>query len=534
MSRRDRRLSVLLATEGTYPYHKGGVSTWCHALTRKVSDVDFTVLAVAMDPFMAPVYDLAPNVRKLITVPLWGTEDPAEYGWYDSGADFLRCRWQTTSDIVASRFVPAYERLLAEATGERPSSRTVASAIVDLHDYFRVFDYQRTITDRLVWEAFLHVVSEAWTRDYPEAPPPALGELVDSWRLAGRLLTVLATPIPRTDVTHSAAAAFCALPCVIAKLQRGTPYLLTEHGVYLREQYLNLGRSIRSFFVRWFLIRLIGAVTDLSYAYADQLSPVCKYNTRWEQWRGVESQRIRVIYNGVDPARFSPAAEGAPRHGRPLVVSVGLIFPLKGQLDLIEAAALVRRTVPNLEVRLYGSVSDRAYMAECETRIRRLGLETTVIIAGSTKEPWDVYRLADVVAMSSISEAFPYTVIESMLCSAAIVATDVGGVREALGPAGVLVNARDPEGMAGALCKLLASPGDRQRLGIAARERALEYFTEDRFVEEYRSAYKMLGNGRPDEPPVGRPVEPLRFPRPAIVRSDASRPAEVWQPPLSG
>ena len=82
-----------------------------------------------------------------------------------------------------------------------------------------------------------------------------------------------------------------------------------------------------------------------------------------------------------------------------------------------------------------------------------------------------VPAVADIVAMSSISEAFPYTVIESMLCGAAIVATDVGGVSEALGPAGVLVNARDPEAMAAALCELLASPtsagGSARRRGHA-------------------------------------------------------------------
>ena len=111
----DRRLSVLLTTEGTYPYHKGGVSTWCHALTRRLDDVDFTILAVSMHPYVERAYELAPNIRRLITVPIWGTEDPAEYGRYDSAADFLRSRWDTTGDVIAQRFVPDYTRLLSEA-----------------------------------------------------------------------------------------------------------------------------------------------------------------------------------------------------------------------------------------------------------------------------------------------------------------------------------------------------------------------------------------------------------------------------------
>jgi glycosyltransferase involved in cell wall biosynthesis len=219
-----------------------------------------------------------------------------------------------------------------------------------------------------------------------------------------------------------------------------------------------------------------------------------------------------VIYNGVDPARFSPEPADAPRAARPLVACVGLIFPLKGQLDLIDASAIVRAAIPNVEVRLYGSASDEAYYAECQARVRQLGLEGTVVFAGSTKEPWNVYRRADVVAMASISEAFPYSVIESMLSGAAIVATDVGGVSEALASTGLLVTPRDPAALAQAIVDLLSSPDERARLGAAARARALEYFTEDRFVDDYRATYHWFGARQHTLTRGGRPAVVTPFP----------------------
>src|SRR5207237_2254340 len=109
------------------------------------------------------------------------------------------------------------------------------------------------------------------------------------------------------------------------------------HGVYLREQYLNLGASAKSLFVRWFLFQLIDMVVDVNYAHADEVSPVCLYNTRWERWRNVELPRLHVIHNGADPVRFSPGPHEP--NPRPTVVSVGLIFPLKGKIELIEAVA---------------------------------------------------------------------------------------------------------------------------------------------------------------------------------------------------
>jgi len=82
----------------------------------------------------------------------------------------------------------------------------------------------------------------------PATQDPTLAELKQAYRLLYHLLMVLHFPIPCADIAHSSAASFCGLPCVLAKLANGTPYLLTEHGVYLREQYLNLRRQVKSFF----------------------------------------------------------------------------------------------------------------------------------------------------------------------------------------------------------------------------------------------------------------------------------------------
>jgi glycosyltransferase involved in cell wall biosynthesis len=486
------RLSVLLSTEGTYPYHRGGVSTWCHALTNELADIDFTVLAITMHPYLEPQYALAPNVRHVITVPLWGTEDPAEYGHHAAFPDYLQRRWATTRQDVEQEYVPAYESFLDEIVAPAMGPRALGLTLLRMHQYFRHFDYHRTHARPEVWKTFVSVMQRAWRRQYPDEPAPSVADLVDASRLLHRLMLPLAVDVPRVDLTHSAAAAFCGLPCIMAKLRWKTPYLLTEHGVYLREQYLNLGRSVKSLFVRWFLFRLMNTINDVNYAFADQISPVCQYNTRWEVWRHAEPERIRVIYNGVNPDKFYPAARA--HQGRPTVVNVGLIFPLKGQLDLIEAAALVRKTVPNVEFQLHGSPSDEDYYCECRQRVQDLELENHVVFAGTTKEPWSVLQQADVVVNASVSEAFPYAVVEAMLTKAAIVATDVGGVREAIGDTGLLVYPRDPVALAEAIGTLLSWPEGRERLGARARDRALRWFTEQRFVEAYRSSYGRLVN----------------------------------------
>ena len=306
------RPSVLLTTEGTYPYHRGGVSTWCHALTNELGEVDFTLLAVTMHPYLESQYALAPNVRGVITVPLWGTEDPAEYGDHASFPDYLQRRWSTTKQDIEHEYLPSYAAFLNEQVEPALPPRALGLTLLRMHQHFRHFDYHRTQTHPLVWDLFVGTMQRAWRQAYPNESTPSLTDLVDAFRLLHRLLLPLAVEAPRVDLTHSAAAAFCGLPCIMAKLRYNTPYLLTEHGVYLREQYLNLGRSIKSMFVRWFLFRLVNTINDVNYAFADQISPVCQYNTRWELWRHAEPERIRVIYNGVNPETFCPGVR-APR-----------------------------------------------------------------------------------------------------------------------------------------------------------------------------------------------------------------------------
>jgi polysaccharide biosynthesis protein PelF len=501
------RMSTLLSTEGTYPYHRGGVSTWCHALTTELAEIDFTVLAITMHPYLEPQYALAPNVRQVITVPLWGTEDPAEYGHHDTFPDYLQRRWATTRQDVAQDYVPAYETFLHELVAPALGPRALGLTLLRMHQFYRRYDYHRTQAQPEVWATFVAVTQRAWKRQHPDEPAASVADLVDASRLFHRLMLPLAVDVPRVDLTHSAAAAFCGLPCIMSKLRWNTPYLLTEHGVYLREQYLNLGRSVKSLFVRWFLFRLMNTINDVNYAFADQISPVCQYNTRWEVWRHAEPERIRVIYNGVNPAKFYPAAR-VP-NPRPTVVNMGLIFPLKGQRDLVEAAAIVRQSVPDVEFRLYGSPSDEAYYRECRQRVQELELEQTVVFAGTTKEPWSMFQQADVVVNASVSEAFPYAVVEAMLSSAAVVATDVGGVREAIGDTGLLVHPRDPVALAEAIVTLLASAQRREQLGVQARDRALRWFTEERFVEAYRSSYGQLVNPVRVELEDVEPSEPV-------------------------
>jgi polysaccharide biosynthesis protein PelF len=483
------RPCILLTTEGTYPFAKGGVSTWCHVLTQQLPEIDFKLLAVTANPYQEIRYELTPNVLEVFKIPLWGMDDPVEYSWRSPFSSALKSKQEVTPKLIKTSFLPLWESFLRTIFCLEVEPKSFGELILSLHEYFLVYDYHKTMNSPLVWSAFKHL---AWDYCQQEALTEVkLNEITEAMRLLYRFLITIHLPVPRADLTHSSAAAFCGLPGIIAKLQWGTPYLLTEHGINIREQYLNLNQNIPSFFIRKFLYRLMGAIVKVNFYYADLVSPVCEFNARWERWWGVAPEKIKVIYNGADPEKFHPTPP--IKKERPQVMNMGLIFPLKGQLDLIKASIIVREQIPNVEFIFYGKASDENYFAQCEALVKEHNLETTINFAGFTSEPWRVYSEADVVAMSSISEGFPFAIIEAMLSGATIVSTDVGGVHEALADTGLLVRASRPEQMAAAILKLLLlSDEERSQYGKKALSRSLKLFTQETFLTEHRKIYRQL------------------------------------------
>jgi glycosyltransferase involved in cell wall biosynthesis len=488
-------ITVLLTTEGTYPYYTGGVSKWCDLLTHGLPEIEFRVQAVVTNPYPESKYEFSSNVSEVIKVPQWGLLQPAEFSQHQATSLVLRNMWDTTHQVITEDFKPIFERFLALLFSSECDKEELALVLLEMQSYFQLHDYARTMNSIDAWDVLQHAVHASWECRPTAAENPTLAEVKQAYRLLYHLLMVLHFPIPEVDIAHSSAAGFCGLPCVFAKIVHGTPYLLTEHGVYLREQYLNLRRHMKSFFVRWFLCRLVENIVELNYFFADQISPVCAFNARWEEHIGVPRQRIKVIFNGADPQKFYPYER--EQKCRPIVSTVGLIYPLKGQLDLIHAAAILKQKAIDAEIRFYGAPNDNEYFENCKNAVAEMQLENNVTFAGSTKEPWKAYSNADIVAIPSISEGFPFAALEAMLCGAAIVATDVGGVAEAIGDCGLLVPAKTPQAMADAIAFLLNDAAARERLGQSARTRALQHFTEQQFLRAYEETYRELMSCRP-------------------------------------
>ena len=465
-------MKILLILPGTYPYRIGGVSTWAHSLISNLKDLKFDILSVVDGVHLTPKFSIPPNVERVYLVK--------------RGLSPFRnnCSHEFMRDL-REEFIPSL-RLLLNYLLETGSCELAAKAISKLRRSFVRYGQEMLFRSREVWSFFKRYFSgKNWLGNM------SIWELNHSIRLLGDLLKPLELDLGRYDVVHSALAGFSGLIGIVQKLEYGASYILTEHAIYYRERFYDVigcGDSFRRF---WSIV--FRRISELNYCWADEIITVSKFNARWQKELGADEKRIKIIPNGVDANRFKPISEIVDRWG---VVSVIRIDPLKDVMNLIEAMSYVADEIPEARCYIYGPVTDHGYMDYCEARVGDLRLEDHVKFMGCISNPEVAYNRGWVVVQPSMSEGAPIAVIEAMACGKPVVATEVGGIPEILGDAGILVPPRNPKALARGIIKILSDERLAKELGLRARMRVLRKFAIQKVVREYMETYRELIRSR--------------------------------------
>ena len=215
---------------------------------------------------------------------------------------------------------------------------------------------------------------------------------------------------------------------------------------------------------------------------------------------GVAQRRVVVVPNFVEAEAFDPpspgaraalrAAFGLPASGRVAGI-VARLDPVKDHATLIRAFALLGARLPDLHLAIVGDGPCRGAL---EALAAELGPAGRIHFAGMRPNRPNPHHLFDVSALTSLSEGFPNSVVEAMAAARPVVATDVGGMRDALldGITGRLVPAGDAAALADALARVLEDPAGSEAMGRAGRARAEALFSAEPVIAGLLSLYGEL------------------------------------------
>ncbi|KOY59745.1 GT4 family glycosyltransferase PelF [Streptomyces sp. XY332] len=517
-------MRIGMLTEGGYPYATGEARLWCDRLVRGLPQHEFELYALSRSAEQEERgrVVLPEHVTRVWTAPLWAPADDGRTYSRRERRRFAECFKDLVRGICAGEPEPFAAGLygLAELAREQGG----------LYAALRSETAVRAVESACRAPGALRSVQRAQVAD--------LLDFVDELE---RLLRPLSLDwyedLREVDVCHAAAGGVAALPGLLAKRFFGVPLLVTEYGVQLRAHYLEhsadaspgqggpgatgAGRGAPRPAVRALLAAFHMRLAAEIYARADLLTPGNAHARRWQERCGATRDRLQTVYLGMEADRFATVGED-PDCGDPdTLVWVGRIEPAKDLIALLHAFAEVRRAAPDTRLRIFATAAVPGYLADCRSLAAQLFPDEAAdaVTAGENPvtfeeiggpeapSPADAYGSGRVVVLSSVIEGFPITLAEAMLCGRATVSTDVGAVCEVIGGTGLVVPLRNPRALADACLSLLRDPERAQRLGAAARARALELFTVEQNVAAFKEIYLRLLAGGPARPDGGIPFE---------------------------
>jgi len=204
---------------------------------------------------------------------------------------------------------------------------------------------------------------------------------------------------------------------------------------------------------------------------------------------GLPEELLTVIPDFVDCRHFDPEAVQAKGGEAGQIAMVGRLSRTKGHRLMLRAMGEIAKAEPEVGLVICGTGEEEAALkAEADS----LGVRERVRFAGFVPEVRAVLAEAKVFVMPSLSEGLGVAVLEAMAMEKPVVASDAGGLPEAVvdGETGVVTRAGDAKGLAEAVISLLREGERAKAMGRAGRERALAHYDRPRVIERVMEVYE--------------------------------------------
>ena len=306
----------------------------------------------------------------------------------------------------------------------------------------------------------------------------------DDWKAFWKIYGIICREKP--DIVHTHTAKAGALGRVAGILYRcrvkgeGCKLVHTFHG-HVFQGYFGWVKSWVFLWAEKILALFTDKIVTVSEALKKELV---------EKYRIAPEEKVQVVELGFELGELLdlPVKETSEAVN---IGVVGRLVPIKNHKMLFNAC----RAGLNLPYKLIVT-GDGEMREELEQYAKELGIKDMVEFRGWVKDLREIYSGLDIVALTSLNEGTPVSIIEAIAAARPVVTTDVGGVRDVVedGRNGYLVGSGDEEKFTERLVDLIKDPDKRKRFGQYGREAIRNRFSKDRLIIEMEGLYKNLLN----------------------------------------
>jgi len=473
------QMKVCLICEGSYPFVMGGVSSWIQMILNTFTDVEFVIWTIAtnekeMNEFK---YTIPQNVVEIKKIYLTNDKfEPSKRKVKLSKAD---------KSILRSLILDDIDR-------------------INWNDVLAFFkSHKNNLVEILMSPAFFEIAVELYNKSYDRT---VFSDFL--WNIRSMyfpLVSVLSTGMVKADIYHSVSTGYAGVLGAVASFVNDSPLILTEHGIYTREREEEIIKSDwvdGAFKEIW--IEFFYKLSHIAYSSASEVVTLFETNKTLQIELGCPKDKIRIIPNGIDVARFEKLR---PRNDSTKeFINIGVvarIVPIKDIKTMLLAFDIAKSRIPNARLVILGPYEeDLEYYNECLSLIKELNIQD-VYFEGQV----DVFNYLsdfDIMLLTSISEGQPLAVLEGMAAKLPQICTNVGSCQELifgksddlLGKAGLIVPVMNIQKIAEAIIELSNDPKLRVLMGQAGFERVKKYYQKTDFLNSYRDLYNYYKGGK--------------------------------------
>lgn len=519
--RRATEADVCLLLEGTFPFVRGGVSSWVNEMIKAFPTIRFAIVFIGsrIQDYGAAAYALPDNVVHLET----------HYLYEQAFADQAQSH-SIEGDAEAFARSSALHDALRDPRSGADIGKLMAEMLPMLGENGALSEAQ-FLTSRRAWETIVERYQEYCT-------DPSFTDYFWTVRIMHKplwLLARVAQNLIPAKVYHTVSTGYAGFLGALMHHRTGRPLLISEHGIYTKERKIDLLQSqwirdnrgmfdrdiSRVSYFRELWVRFFEAIGKLAYDASDDIIALYEANRLRQITDGAKAERTQSIPNGIDVDGLAPLVEQRKKGPHRIVSLIGRVVPIKDIKTFIRAIFIASRTLPNIEGWIIGpEEEDQAYAVECRALVESLGLQHHVKFLGFQRID-DMLPQVDIIALTSISEALPLVVLEGFAAGVPSITTDVGSCRQliegvdeedrAIGVAGKVVPIANPAAFAQAVLSLLSDDAAWDAAQQAGLTRVRRYYTKAQMVGRYRALYERL-SAAPDMNRFARGDSPARCP----------------------
>lgn len=490
---------IALLLEGTYPFIRGGVSSWVHQMINGLPEYRFALIFLGGDPshYGKQQYTLPENVTHLECHYLMAPQTKESPRARAGNAQAFQNQRKLHESFKANEDIPA--EVLTQVFHDIGDPKGITRK-----DFLFSRESWRVIEDSFnTYCTEPSFVDYFWTIRTMHAPLFTLADI--------------ARNMPKVRMVHSVSTGYAGLLGAMVSDRRELPYLISEHGIYTKERKIDLSQarwiedpadqvsaalSDQLGYIRRLWIRFFEVVGRLAYQKANRIVSLYTGNQARQHQDGASISKTSIIPNGIDPERFREPRESRPDTIPKVLGLVGRVVPIKDIKTFIRAMRSVCEQIPEAEGWIVGPENeDPDYVIECQNLVISLGLEGRVKFLGY-RDINEILPQIGLMVLTSISEALPLVLLEANAAGVPCLATDVGACREliegtdgtsrAIGPSGAVVPIADPEATAREAVRLLTDSTVWRAAQKAGLERVSRFYTLDSMFGQYKELYLQL------------------------------------------